>query len=682
MLKKIKCSGFSKSRIKQYIVNEILSISWYSLFVCAIRHSEKERKTMEINYDATSAAVIRCLEQAGYSAVTIHEHQLCFDGLREHLLKTSAPFSVEAALSWLAKRKEDLKDAPYKRYRLSLYRFLRFVECGNIDRTAHCQSNFYAYHDAETSYVKLPSEYRVLLDEFYEKISHEYSKRIAQGYASGCSDFLLFISERDCITPSKLTIECLIEYSLRLRELRRTPDAKKKHVSGVNNLLTYFNEKGYIPHCYLSAISLDTRTEDSLNTLRLSGSYQGNALHPSKKLETKADEFLSKLEVRCYSKASVDGFRYVINDFFLFLEINCIEYSTNTVNLWMSHINHGFARKLRFQVVTMFDEYMKTGNISERKKYTWKPLEVESLPDWSRIITKEYLSLRQQEGREYTTIVLSRSSCVRFFNFLDQKDIDRPSKITPELVKEFHNTDPHTTPHSRNMYSAGVRKLLEYMAERNLVPANLHLAVSSQYAPSRKIVSVLKPEFVSALFDYRKNAKSPLELRNAAIIMIGLRMGLRASDIVNMKIDDIDWTKQKLSIIQKKTKKAIVLYVPTDVGNSIYKYIKQGRPQFGSLGSGYIFISHRAPFSELSYAICNKTLKDVLALYGLALQKGQGFHITRKTFATNLLTARTSIDTVADSLGHATIDTVDSYLAHDEAGMRLCPLTFKIGGME
>jgi len=64
----------------------------------------------------------------------------------------------------------------------------------------------------------------------------------------------------------------------------------------------------------------------------------------------------------------------------------------------------------------------------------------------------------------------------------------------------------------------------------------------------------------------------------------------------------------------------------------------------------------------------------------LELPHGQGFHITRKTFATRLLTVGTAIDTITDSLGHGARNAVDSYLAHDEEGMRLCPLPFAIGG--
>jgi integrase len=78
--------------------------------------------------------------------------------------------------------------------------------------------------------------------------------------------------------------------------------------------------------------------------------------------------------------------------------------------------------------------------------------------------------------------------------------------------------------------------------------------------------------------------------------------------------------------------------------------------------------------------MCSKALNSILSEYGLKLPPGQGFHITRKTFATRLLTAGTEIDHITNALGHTTRDTVDSYLAHAEDGMRFCPLSFMIGG--
>ena len=54
-----------------------------------------------------------------------------------------------------------------------------------------------------------------------------------------------------------------------------------------------------------------------------------------------------------------------------------------------------------------------------------------------------------------------------------------------------------------------------------------------------------------------------------------------------------------------------------------------------------------------------------------------GFHVLRKTFATNLLRGNTPVTLISDSLGHSTNSTVYHYLSLDEERMRLCPLSMK-----
>ena len=290
-----------------------------------------------INFDATTAALIDCMEQAGYATSTIHTHQLCFDELRKHLSVIEAEFSMEAAIEWLNSRKSGWTDGTYKRYRIALYRIAQFMECGNIDRISYCHSNYYAYHDADVSFIKLTDNYRTIMNEFRDKLSRERGEKLAGHYAGGCADFLLFISENGYADPAELTIECIHKYSLRIRGQRQTPDAKRKYVSDVNNLLAHFHEQGYIPHCYLSVVYLDQET--NIEALRLTSSgYPGSAFQPSKALDIKADGFMSKLENRRYCKASRKRLIYVINEFFKFLEINRIEYSPEASLLWLNLI--------------------------------------------------------------------------------------------------------------------------------------------------------------------------------------------------------------------------------------------------------------------------------------------------------------------------------------------------------
>jgi integrase len=233
----------------------------------------------------------------------------------------------------------------------------------------------------------------------------------------------------------------------------------------------------------------------------------------------------------------------------------------------------------------------------------------------------------------------------------------------------------------KNTYGIKVRQLLVYMAEKNLVPQNLFLAISTQCATSQNIVNVMSDEMVTAIYKYRASAQTPLELRNIAIIMLGLRMGMRASDIVNLRISDFRWQNQIVTFVQKKTGKPITIPVPADVGNSVYKYIMEGRPQSGTQGDGYVFIRHRAPYSGMkTIQACRYALKEALSTYGMELPPGEGFHITRKTFATRLLTSKNSFDDISNALGHAVPKSAEAYLARNEESMRLCPLPFESVG--
>ena len=69
-------------------------------------------------------------------------------------------------------------------------------------------------------------------------------------------------------------------------------------------------------------------------------------------------------------------------------------------------------------------------------------------------------------------------------------------------------------------------------------------------------------------------------------------------------------------------------------------------------------------------------LKRILAEYGFELSTGQGFHMTRKTFATRMLRADNKLDDISNALGHARQETAEVYLERDEDKMRLCPLEF------
>jgi integrase len=108
--------------------------------------------------------------------------------------------------------------------------------------------------------------------------------------------------------------------------------------------------------------------------------------------------------------------------------------------------------------------------------------------------------------------------------------------------------------------------------------------------------------------------------------------------------------------------------MPVPVGNSIFQYLKYGRP---NSPSDHIFLSQRAPYGNADRSACNTAMERVFN------GEKHSFHILRRTFATRLLSAGIGTDTIKDSLGHSTIDTVNRYLSVDEEGIRSCCLPIK-----
>ena len=629
---------------------------------------------MIINYETKAAGVISMLEQAGYQKETIADHRRCYDAIQScfESIGCRTP-SMEIALEWLETRKPDWSYETYKKYRGALFRLEYFILYGNII-CGKCRGlNDFACRS------KLTHEDEVLLREFRAALSANHTKRKVEQYATDCAGFLVFLTEQGLTAPSEMSLGHILDYWQRVCTMQHIDSKKRRYVSATVKLLSFLADRGDIPRCYSNAYPGNAATK-RLPSLKLL--IAGTTFQPSKGLEPFAAEFLSSLNRQRYSDLVIRKNRHDLTGFFLFIEVNHLGFSPESIELWLEHSPKNAIWERRRHTLTLFADFLATGSINKESCYTWQTLKIDNLPDWSRDIILGFVNEQRREGLSRSTLKTGRLAGCRFFGFLDSKGVNSPQEITPEIVKEFHNTDKHSTPGSKNTYGIKIRQLLSYMAEQKLVPQNLFLAVSTQCAPCRSIVSVMSAEMEAAVYQYRTDAVTPIELRNAAMAMLGLRMGVRASDIVNLKIDDFDWIAQTVSFIQKKTSKAITIPVPVDVGNSVHKYIMDGRPESGSKGGGYVFIRHHAPYGGMdTIQACRYALKKIMSAYGLELPPGQGFHITRKTFATRLLSSNNTIDDISNALGHAMPETVEVYLARDEERMRLCPLPFESVGV-
>lgn len=293
--------------------------------------------------------------------------------------------------------------------------------------------------------------------------------------------------------------------------------------------------------------------------------------------------------------------------------------------------------------------------------------------DWQQALYDDYIIFRKRSAScAPSTEATIRAAIFSFFDYMNRCGMKSLSDVSAVDLKNWHIQSKHSSARARNVYTSQLRIFFEYLADKGFVFPNLPLALTRQCSSRTSIVEVLTPEQMQKIDEYRASASTPMELRDVAVVMLGVRMGMRSVDICKLKFSDISWKDQTISFVQQKTGVFITLPMPTDVGNSLYRYITKGRPRVQ--GNNQVFLSHVPPHHGLKKSnVAIRSLQHIFA--GSYINTPKGFHITRRTFASNMLRSGSSIPLIASALGHAGIQSVDPYLSTDDANLRLCAIS-------
>ena len=169
--------------------------------------------------------------------------------------------------------------------------------------------------------------------------------------------------------------------------------------------------------------------------------------------------------------------------------------------------------------------------------------------------------------------------------------------------------------------------------------------------------------------------QSPSGKRDYAIFSLCIQTGLRAADIRNLKISDINWKAHTLNIITRKTGEPLELPLIDSVGWAIIDYLKNGRPE--SVYSN-VFLAHHFPYGPIgSTTSLTGALRKYLIKAEIEIKAGEahGIHTLRSTLAQNMLFCGTELPVISQTLTHRDErTTVANYLRIDTEHLRGCSL--------
>lgn len=161
--------------------------------------------------------------------------------------------------------------------------------------------------------------------------------------------------------------------------------------------------------------------------------------------------------------------------------------------------------------------------------------------------------------------------------------------------------------------------------------------------------------------------------RDASIVLLGLSSGIRACDLINLKLSDIDWINETLSFKQSKTGNPVHLPLTIPIGNAIARYLSEERPE---TDNNFLFVRQLAPFEPLSdHGSCYEVVKRVFKQAGISKENRTfGMHMLRHNAASEMVKNEVPIATIAAILGHSNTDTTDVYITTDESRLKECVL--------
>jgi len=268
---------------------------------------------------------------------------------------------------------------------------------------------------------------------------------------------------------------------------------------------------------------------------------------------------------------------------------------------------------------------------------------------------------REQLWSPLGTIRSRKRDITRFIHYLDSHGIASVKEIQASTLSRFVISCAHLKPATLARLVSSIRSFLRYLHMTGSVGNDMVEQVPKiRVRWGEKIPSVWKSEDVDALLA-AVDRSSPCGKRDYAILLLAVRLGIRVSDIRNLRFENLLWEQARIEINQVKSSEPLTLPLTEEIGNALIDYLRYGRP---ASQQREIFLRANAPFkpfgqdNNLYYVITRYRQRAAIKL---PAQNRKGMHSLRHTMASRLLEAGISLETISGIMGHISMDTTRIY---------------------
>lgn len=252
--------------------------------------------------------------------------------------------------------------------------------------------------------------------------------------------------------------------------------------------------------------------------------------------------------------------------------------------------------------------------------------------------------LRRERGVTALTVEAYVSDVRRFLADRDVSDLSglTAAEVSNAVLGQLAGRSPATV----RRYGCALRSFLRYCHLVGLIERDLSAAALPVSGRRRSLLPQgISPTQTQALLGACDRRRA-VGRRDYAVIVLILRLGLRASEVATLRLDDLDWRAGQLTV-HGKGGRLDQLLLPVDVGEAIAAYLRRGRPRRAIVRE--VFLQLRPPHVALARGGVTAIVASAARRAGLGVVRA---HRLRHTAATDMLRAGAPLAEVGQVLRH------------------------------
>ena len=293
-------------------------------------------------------------------------------------------------------------------------------------------------------------------------------------------------------------------------------------------------------------------------------------------------------------------------------------------------------------------------------------------------ITNEFRCyLLQERGLSAATLlnyvpVAEQFLAERFHNTVPNFAMIRATHVTGFVLRHARQLSPVRA----GLMVTALRSFFRYLRHRGVIATDLAACVPTVPNWSLSTLPRFLPAATVEHILERCDRTTAVGRRNHAILLLLARLGVRAGEVVGMRLDDIDWSTGQITIRGKGGKSA-QLPLAKDVGAALAAYLRHDRPRSATRR---VFLRHRAPLVGFGNSSTISSLVRRALKHAGVESAHTGAHVLRHSLATSLLRQGGSLDEIGELLRHQSPNTTAIYAKVDVTALHTLALPWPGGG--